>query len=189
MDLAWDDRRLRQFSTNVGLITSNGRWGPNIMSAEWTHHISYAPSLIQVNVHDFDATADNIIETKEFGVNLAAENHNTLCSIAGGNTGKEVDKIALLKEFGVEFYKGRKINVPMISGAAMNAECKLLRHEKVGDHILFIGEVVDVSADENTKPLIYHNGKFWKLGDNITKSPQEILDKIKELAERHKKAK
>jgi flavin reductase (DIM6/NTAB) family NADH-FMN oxidoreductase RutF len=46
MDLLWNDRRTRQFVTNVGLITSDGPLGPNIMAAEWTHHISYSPSLI-----------------------------------------------------------------------------------------------------------------------------------------------
>ena len=38
MHLAWNDRRTRQFITNVGLITSNGPAGLDIMSAEWTHH-------------------------------------------------------------------------------------------------------------------------------------------------------
>lgn len=31
MHLAWNDRRTRQFITNVGLITSNGPAGPDIM--------------------------------------------------------------------------------------------------------------------------------------------------------------
>jgi flavin reductase (DIM6/NTAB) family NADH-FMN oxidoreductase RutF len=49
MDLQWNDRRTRQFLTNVGLITTNGPLGPDIMAAEWTHHISYSPSLISVS--------------------------------------------------------------------------------------------------------------------------------------------
>ena len=32
MDLAWNDRRTRQFITNVGLITSNGPAGLDIMA-------------------------------------------------------------------------------------------------------------------------------------------------------------
>ena len=40
-----------QFLTNVGLITSDGPYGPNVMAAEWTHHISYSPGLIAVNIH------------------------------------------------------------------------------------------------------------------------------------------
>ena len=72
MDLQWNDRRTRQFLTNVGLITTNGPLGPDIMAAEWTHHISYSPSLISVNIRGHDATARNIETSKEFGVNIAS---------------------------------------------------------------------------------------------------------------------
>ena len=111
------------------------------MAAEWTHHVSYSPS-------QDDATAENIKESKEFGVNLAAEDQNIICSITGQYTGKRVDKIALLKKMGIVFYEAKKIKVPMITGAAMNAECKLIKQEEqLGDHIMFVGEVVEVSTD------------------------------------------
>ena len=41
------------------------------MAAEWTHHISYSPSLISVNIRGHDATAKNIEASKEFGVNIS----------------------------------------------------------------------------------------------------------------------
>jgi flavin reductase (DIM6/NTAB) family NADH-FMN oxidoreductase RutF len=187
MDLLWNDRRTRQFVTNVGLITSDGPLGPNIMAAEWTHHISYSPSLIAVNIRGHDATAENISESREFGVNIAAESQNVICSIAGRYKGIYVDKISVLKESGIAaFYNAKRINnVPMLVGAAMNAECKLVKQEDMGDHIMFIGEVIDISADENIRPLLYHNGKYWRLGEAITKPPAEILNRIEELA--HKK--
>jgi flavin reductase (DIM6/NTAB) family NADH-FMN oxidoreductase RutF len=188
MNLPWNDRRTRQFVTNVGLITSNGPLGINIMAAEWTHHVSYSPSLIAIHVSQDDATAQNITESKEFGVNLATEDQNIICSITGQYTGKRVDKIALLKEMGIVFYEAKKIKVPMITSAAMNAECKLIKQEEqLGDHIMFVGEVVEISADERIKPLIYHNGKYWKLGDAIAKPSPETLDKIKELTEIHRR--
>ena len=49
----------------------------------------------------------------------------------------------------------------------MNAECNLVRQEEIGDHIMFVGEIVEITADEKIKPLVYHNGKYWKLGDNL----------------------
>jgi flavin reductase (DIM6/NTAB) family NADH-FMN oxidoreductase RutF len=158
------------------------------MAAEWTHHVSYSPSLIAVNVRQDDATAENIKESKEFDVNLAAEDQNIICSITRQYTGKRVDKIALLKKMGIVFYESKKIKVPMITGAAMNAECKLIKQEEqLGDHIMFVGEVVEISADERIKPLIYQNGKYWKLGDAIAKPAPETLDKINELANIHRK--
>ena len=51
----------------------------------------------------------------------------------------------------------------------MNAECKLMRQEELGDHIMFVGEVMEISADENIIPLIYHNGRYRKLGEDVSK--------------------
>ena len=188
MDLSWNDRRTRQFLTNVGLITSDGPNGPNVMAAEWTHHISYSPSLIAVNIRGRNTTAENIIDSKEFGANLAAEDQNILCSLAGRYSGKNLDKIAFFKEIGVVFYKASKIKALLIRGAAMNAECKLIRQEEIGDHIMFVGEIIEITADENIKPLIYHNGKYWKLGDNLPSPRQEILDGINQFANKYQKS-
>jgi flavin reductase (DIM6/NTAB) family NADH-FMN oxidoreductase RutF len=187
MDLSWNDRRTRQFLTNVGLITSDGSNGPNVMAAEWTHHISYSPSLIAVNIRGRNTTAENIIDSKEFGANLAAEDQNILCSLAGRYSGKHLDKIAFFKEIGVVFYKANKIKALLIKGAAMNAECKLIRQEEIGDHIMFVGEIIEITADENIKPLVYHNGKYWKLGDNLPSPRQEILDGINQFANKYQK--
>jgi flavin reductase (DIM6/NTAB) family NADH-FMN oxidoreductase RutF len=188
MDLLWNDRRTRQFVTNVGLITSAGALGPNIMAVEWTHHISYSPSLIAANIRGHDATAQNIKESKEFGVSIAAENQNVICSIAGKYRGIHVDKISVLKEAGIAaFYNAKRINkeVPMLVGAALNAECKLVKQEELGDHIMFVGEVIEISADENIRPLLYHNGRYWRLGEALIKPQPDIWNRIEELAKKH----
>ncbi|HZD34551.1 MAG TPA: flavin reductase family protein [Nitrososphaeraceae archaeon] len=186
MHLAWNDRRTRQFITNVGLITSNGPDGPDIMAAEWTHHISYSPSLIAINVRGHNTTAENIQSSREFGVNLAAADQNIVCSVAGRYSGKETDKILLLKEAGLAvFYNAKSINVLMVQDAAMNAECKLMKQIELGDHLMFVGEVVEISADENIKPLIYHNGRYRQIGEDIPKPSANVLATIEKLAEKY----
>ena len=145
MDLPWGDERTRQFITNVGLITSDGPHGQNIMACEWTHHISYSPGLIAVCIKPDDATHANIQKTKEFGINLCAADHTVLSSVAGGYSGEDHDKIGALKELGFEFYRAKKIKPLMVRGAAMNVECKLVKELSLGDHTMFIGEVVEAS--------------------------------------------
>ena len=108
MDLPWGEERTKQFVTNVGLITSNGPNGHDIMACEWTHHVSYSPGLIADCINRTDATHENIEKTKQFGVNLAASDQNTLSSVAGGYHGKDYDKIAALKELGYKFFKAKK---------------------------------------------------------------------------------
>jgi flavin reductase (DIM6/NTAB) family NADH-FMN oxidoreductase RutF len=186
MDLPWGEERTKQFVTNIGLITSNGPNGYNIMSAEWTHHISYSPGLIAACINLPDATNENIKKTKEFGVNLCASDQNVLASIAGGSHGQEVDKIGALKELGYKFFKAKKTDVMMVEGAAMNAECKLIKVLELGDHTTFIGEVIELYP-AGKEPIVYHAGKYWKFGEKISKPPQKELDKIKEVVEKHRK--
>ncbi len=187
MDLAWNDERTRRFVTNVGLITSRGPIGDNVMAAEWTHHISYAPSLMSVHLSLKDATVENIRATKVFGINLAASDQATLVSVAGNNSGREVDKIAALKELGFSFYPAKKIDCLMVEGAAMNAECEVLEEKQLGDHIMFVGRVVEISADAEKEPLVYHNGKFWHLGERVSKPPEPELKRIEEVVRKHKR--
>jgi len=79
------------------------------MACEWTHHISYRPGLIAVCIRPGDATHDNIIQTKEFGVNLCSVDQSIMSSIVGGYTGIIYDKINALRELGFKFYKGKRI--------------------------------------------------------------------------------
>lgn len=174
------------FITNTGLITTDGPMGPNIMTAAWTHQISYDPPLIMVNLEPDDASTKNILASKEFGVNLTSDTQNVLSSTAGKYSAKEFNKIALLKELGFNFYQGKKIKAPMVKDAPLNAELKLIKYETMGDHIIFIGEVIESSVNEEIKPVAYHRGKYWKIGENIPK-PSDIIERITLLSEKHKK--
>jgi flavin reductase (DIM6/NTAB) family NADH-FMN oxidoreductase RutF len=185
MDLPWGSNETTKFATNVGLITSNGPHGNNIMAAEWTHHVSYSPGLVMINIGYGKATEENILKTKEFGINIAASDQNIVSSVAGKGTGAKLDKIAILKDLGIEFYKAKKINVLMVKGAAMNGEFRVIDSFKLGDHRAFIGELLSITVSEK-EPLIYSRGKFWKLGENIAKPPK-MLEKIDKIIEKHKK--
>jgi flavin reductase (DIM6/NTAB) family NADH-FMN oxidoreductase RutF len=73
-------------------------------------NITFRVMLIAVNIRGHDATARNIEASKEFGVNIAAEDHNVICSIAGRYSGRNVDKISILKESGIaSFYDAKQI--------------------------------------------------------------------------------
>ena len=84
MDLPWGDERTKQFVTNVGLITSNGPYGHDIMACEWTHQVSYSPGLIAISIMENDTTYANIAKSKEFGVSLCADSQNVISSVSGG---------------------------------------------------------------------------------------------------------
>jgi flavin reductase (DIM6/NTAB) family NADH-FMN oxidoreductase RutF len=155
------------------------------MACEWTHHISYQPGLIAVSLGHTKATVENIRTTKEFGVNLCASDQSILASVAGGYTGSMYDKVNALKEIGFEFYKAKKINSLMVKGAALNIECRLYKEITLGDHITFVGEVVEASNNPDKVPLAYHKGKYWAMDKNLVKPSMEERERIKKVVEKH----
>ena len=195
MDLGWGNAKAGKWATNVGLITSDGPHGPNIMAAEWTYYVSYSPALISVHIGGTTkdasgkATLDNIRATRQFGVSLAASDQNAISSIAGGSSGKEVDKIGLLREFGAKFLDGKKAKVLLLEGAASTAECRAKDIADLGDHVMIVGEVLEMDSHMEKEPLIYSFGKYYGLGEKIGKPDQAVLDRIAQLKEKYAKRK
>lgn len=187
MDLPWGDDKSVKFITNVGLITSDGPAGPNVMSTEWTHHISYSPGLIAVCIRPTDATHENISKTKEFGVNICAVDQSIMASVAGGYTGREYDKIKALQELGFEFYKARKIKAPMVKDVAVNIECELVEAILLGDHTMFVGGVVEATNNSDKEPLGYHKGRYWIMNTGVVKPLDEERERIRKVVEKFKK--
>ena len=185
MDLKYGSPARKPFVTNVGLITSDGPHGPNIMAAEWTYQMSYDPGLIAVSIGPQKATAENIDESKMFGVCIATEQQNAVSSIAGGSSGKKVNKIEALKDMGFTFSKGKELDLLMIDDAALHVECKLVDAVTRGDHTIFIGEAVHIEHFEGRQPLLYHDGQYFGLGDPLPKPSDEERSNMKAFVEKH----
>jgi len=186
MDLPYSDEGSKKFISNVGLITSDGPIGPNIMSAEWTRQISYRPGLIAISLGPNKATVENIRKTKEFGVNICSAEQTTVAHVSGNNSGREVDKISALKELGFKFREGMKTKILLLEDAALNVECKLIKEITFGDHIMFVGEVVDKFISEK-EPVVYNQHRFWTLEKNVPKPSDEEREKIKNVVEKNLK--
>lgn len=159
------EKAQRFFTTGISLITSSGPHGENVMAAEWTMQISYKPMLMAVFIHEDSATLENIKKTKEFGINVSSEEQTTEVNTAGGYSGREINKLKIKDSF--ELLPPRKIRSPMIAGCIINVECRLVMMKKLGDHIMVVGKAVTISYDETKKPLLYHTGRYFRIGTLI----------------------
>lgn len=161
MDMPWGDPKNERFTTGVGLITSDGPHGPNIMACEGTHLVSYQPARITISVGNKKPTWENIKKTKEFGVSLASVDQMQAIIVAGKHSAKNLDKIAVLKAIGVKLLPSKHIKPMLVDGAALHAECKVVDELVVGDHTLFVGEVLAVTRFE-AEPVVYRQGQLFK---------------------------
>lgn len=187
MDITFGSGFANQFATNIGLVTSNGAHGQNIMACEWTHHLSYRPGLIAVSVNPRHATYENIQSTGEFGIGICADDQSVIASVSGKESGRNFNKIKVLEEMGFQFQSAGNINVLMTEGTAANFECRLAYQHTMGDHTLFVGQVLNATHHPNKRPLIYHHGKYWVLETPAQKTSEEEREKINILYQQHRK--
>ena len=57
----------------------------------------------------------------------------------------------------------------MIEGCVLNAECRVISTQPLGDHTVFIGEALWARYDPELEPLLYHGGKYYFVGAQIPK--------------------
>lgn len=173
----------RYFATTVGLITTEGKHGRNVMAAEWTMQVSYEPMLIAIFIHD-SPTLWNIRDTHAFGVNIASDAQAELVNIAGGYSGTELDKLGIPGTF--ETYRGK--DVPMLRRCVLNAECKVRSIREMGDHVMVVGEAEHATFDEKKSPLIYTRGNYRRLagklasGRKVARLAPSTFDAFKQMS-------
>jgi flavin reductase (DIM6/NTAB) family NADH-FMN oxidoreductase RutF len=168
----------RYFLTTVALITTHSSKGDNVMAAEWTFNVSYDPLLIAVVVGPRHATHAAILESGEFGVSMASTEQFALASFAGGFSRDEADK---LSSDGFKARPGRAIKARLIEGSLAQMECKLVSQHKVGDHTMFIGEVVAGEGDASKEPLSLYRG-YRRLGEEVVRGRHLFVTATREGA-------
>lgn len=111
-------------------------------------------------------THELIESSGEFGLSFCSEEQARLSHVSGSYSLRVVNKWELAD---FETYRANVIEPPMIARTVLNLECRVTETHRLGDHTVFIGESVWARYDPDLKPLIYHDGKYFRLGSQIPK--------------------
>jgi len=165
--------------TPAALITSadeNGK--PNIITLGEVFNISILkPVILGIAIRPATYTNSIIRKTGEYVVNLTTVELFRKVDQCGYATGRHgLDKF---KAFGLTPLPASFVKPPLIEECPVNLECKVVGMQTVGDHDLFLGEVVGVHADEDKlgpdgqldperlNLLVYLTGSYWSLGERL----------------------
>ncbi len=113
-----------------------------------------------------NATHDLLIAAGEFGLSFCSDAQAHLSHVSGSNSLHDVDKWQLAD---FPTYPAKRIGAPMIDDAVLNVECRTVGTHRLG-HTLFIGEAVSARYDPAESPLIFHGGKYFRVGPQVSKS-------------------
>jgi len=123
----------------VLVVARDSKGKANLMPAGWGMVCSGKPLMVCVAIGHGRYTHKCIEDTAEFVFAWAGEGQAELVKYAGSHTGAKVDKF---REFNIPTAPAAVVDVPLLAEAAANLECRLHRAVSVGDHTIFVGEVV-----------------------------------------------
>jgi flavin reductase (DIM6/NTAB) family NADH-FMN oxidoreductase RutF len=129
----------------VTLLSTMYRDQPNVMTAGWFLPLSLEPTLIGVAVQPSRLTHEFITKTEQFAINIPTVDLLSAVHLCGMTSGREGDKFVAASLTPTE---ASEIEAPLVSECVAHVECGVVERVTFGDHDLFIGRVLAVSAVE-----------------------------------------
>ncbi len=128
----------------VGTYDASGR--PNVMTAAWGGICCSSPPCVAVSLRKATYTYGNIVQQGGFTINIPSDQYAVQADYCGMVSGKKADKFA---ETGLTPVRSALVNAPYIEELPLVLECKLVHQIELGLHTLFVGEILDVKANED----------------------------------------
>lgn len=151
----------------------------NVLTVAWVGTICSDPPMCYISIRPERHSYDIIKKNMEFVINLTTEDMAYATDWCGVRSGSKYNKF---KEMNLTPGKATIVNAPIVEESPLCIECRVKEIISLGTHDMFISEVVNIKADErylNTEshewklddshPLVYVHGKYFKLGEKIGK--------------------
>lgn len=137
MDKSTRNKVLSKIPYGLYIVGTKAKEGLAAIIANWVGQVSFDPPLVSISIeHDSDMKS-YIEESKYFSVNMLTAGSTHLARaflkksrpVATNVNGQE---ITLAKN-----------GSPFLKDAIASLECKVVNSVRVGDHVMFVGEVID----------------------------------------------
>ncbi len=129
----------------VAIVTTSWRGISNAAPIAWCAPLSMQPPMVGIVVHPHRHTADMIRFSDGFAINIPGPALLKQTAFLGSQTGMNNNK---LESAGLQLFSPMMIDAPLIEGCLAWIECQLADVIRIGDHSLFVGNVVKVQADD-----------------------------------------
>ena len=116
-----------------------------LMTAAWGGICCSKPPCVQVRLRAATYSHGNIKRRKAFTVNIPSDEHWREADYIGIVSGRDNNKI---EDSGFTVSKSLLVDAPMVEECGLVIECRLKETVELGLHTMYVGEIMDVKADE-----------------------------------------
>ena len=127
----------------VGSYDKAGK--PDAATASWGGICCSQPPCIAVSLRKSTCSYENIMHRKAFTISIPSEQHLKAADFFGVMSAHTVNKWVETK---LTSAKSRLVDAPYVKEFSLVLECKVIDIAELGMHTQFVGEIVDVKADE-----------------------------------------
>lgn len=156
MDEASKKTALRMIPYGMYVLTSRSQGGQNVGAAtvNWVTQTSFSPPLVAVGVKADSGSHQHIKDTGVFAVNVISKDQIDLAFNFFKSHERDGDTIG-----GEAFEAGPETGCPLLGNSPAWWECKVVGEVALGDHTLFVGEVLEagVRSEDQTILMRDHN--------------------------------
>ena len=135
------------------LVTCGSGSLANIIAVSFCMPVSRQPPMVVCAIGQAMHSCEIIRRTREFVVNVPAQELKRQIYFCGFHSGKDCDKF---KETGLTPLPALRIQVPIIAECLAHMECRVVRSVVTGEKRLFIATVLDAYADEDVEKGLRH---------------------------------
>jgi flavin reductase (DIM6/NTAB) family NADH-FMN oxidoreductase RutF len=128
----------------VGTYDKAGK--PNVMTASWGGICCSQPPCVAVALRKATYSYANIIERKAFTLSIPSEDYVKEADYFGLVSGRTTDKFEAAKLTAV---RSKLVDAPYVKEFPLILECKVVDVAEIGMHTQFVGEVMDVKAEDS----------------------------------------
>ena len=145
---------MANYPTGVTVMTTRDQQGnPVGMTVNSFASVSLDPLLILWSIDRRVSSFQSFMQADRFAVNILAADQSHI----GKLFASKEDRFAKSK-----WESSKSSGLPVLQDVCAVMECKIFNKVQAGDHVIIIGEVMEI-VDYGKDPLLYHKRKFGKL--------------------------
>jgi flavin reductase (DIM6/NTAB) family NADH-FMN oxidoreductase RutF len=140
---------LKKLEYGIYVITLGEGESGNAFTASWVSQVSSDPPMVTLAVNNKHQSSRLIKESGSFAVNLIEEGQDAVVKAYYGPAESGYEKLR-----GVRLDKTPRTSTPLIQGAVGYLDCKVVETFTVGNHTLFVAEVVAAQLHDESMQLM-----------------------------------
>ncbi|MEU3891924.1 flavin reductase family protein [Streptomyces sp. NPDC029041] len=151
------DRKFRnamgRFATGVTIVSVAVDGEVHGMTANGFMSVSLSPRLVLVSVREEARIRALLQRSGTYGVSVLSREHRLASDHFAGRRAAEppADFVELA-------------GVPVVADAITRIAARIVAIHPAGDHLLYVGEVMEFADEQQGEPLIFHGGRYRELG-------------------------